>query len=642
MHNDRQRTLFFQTCLGVFQGGGCRAAALVGAYQEAVRHGVHFAEVAGTSAGSIVAALIGAGATPSKLKDLVESLDFRRFLLKADSSIHGSFSPYVKWVLKLTPWGGYGDLLSHLGMYSSLEIERWIDEKLGELLPGAERPVKFESLIIPTSIITTDLLRRKIKIWSQKSTPDAEVARAVRTSCSIPLFFQPVDTRFVDGGMLSNLPAFVYTDRNFDDRPLASRILAFALKSDDNDRFEGSTLNYLKVLVNTIVDGGQELQVGIQRDVHVISIPTGDIKATDFEKMDQRAIENLIKRGTEAAQEFFRDELRQVKATQQGNSLCYGVEELYSAIVENLDRSVTDILIAEENTEWVYSLYPSLLKWRLNNVKIRVVLATQNANQLHESYRRRLLRSLGVEVYEVPHAPFRAFIFNSNHPENACAVVRIPSSTHAHIVEGVRYEGFTHSIAMQAMSKQIESYCGNANAQVSAYIPKIAAGDQRELIETLKRVPQYSRNGVRISIEDIPIESFASLTRYVREFKYRQIKIFFDEYQKNNLDPFEPAQVQLADGRSTIITPPVVEESGNKFLLIEGSTRIIYCRDNYIDRVRCVVVRGVRDPLPAEPIDLSRVRIVGRTLEPNLRYSGFNYVNFRQIEKIIHPTTGLQ
>ena len=49
------KTEFFHSCLGVFQGGGCRAAALVGAYEEAVNRGVHFTEVAGTSAGSIIA-----------------------------------------------------------------------------------------------------------------------------------------------------------------------------------------------------------------------------------------------------------------------------------------------------------------------------------------------------------------------------------------------------------------------------------------------------------------------------------------------------------------------------------------------------------------------------------------------------------
>jgi len=73
-------TSFFKSSAGVFQGGGCRAAAFVGAYSEAIRRGVSFAEVAGTSAGSMVAALIGAGANPDDLRAAIGQLDFNSFL----------------------------------------------------------------------------------------------------------------------------------------------------------------------------------------------------------------------------------------------------------------------------------------------------------------------------------------------------------------------------------------------------------------------------------------------------------------------------------------------------------------------------------------------------------------------------------
>ena len=38
---------------GVFQGGGCKAVAFIGAYESALENGVCFTEFAGTSAGSI-------------------------------------------------------------------------------------------------------------------------------------------------------------------------------------------------------------------------------------------------------------------------------------------------------------------------------------------------------------------------------------------------------------------------------------------------------------------------------------------------------------------------------------------------------------------------------------------------------------
>ena len=36
------KTRFYSDCIGVFQGGGCRAAAFGGAYDEAFKLGVRF------------------------------------------------------------------------------------------------------------------------------------------------------------------------------------------------------------------------------------------------------------------------------------------------------------------------------------------------------------------------------------------------------------------------------------------------------------------------------------------------------------------------------------------------------------------------------------------------------------------------
>src|ERR1035438_9113530 len=74
------RTTFFQHCPMVFQGGGCRAVALAGAYKAALQAGVHATRVAGTSAGSIMAALVGAGATPERILQILSNTPFASFL----------------------------------------------------------------------------------------------------------------------------------------------------------------------------------------------------------------------------------------------------------------------------------------------------------------------------------------------------------------------------------------------------------------------------------------------------------------------------------------------------------------------------------------------------------------------------------
>ncbi|MBO6254127.1 MAG: patatin-like phospholipase family protein, partial [Bacteroidaceae bacterium] len=87
----RRKVQQFTTCKGVFQGGGCKGFAYVGAYKAAVEAGVVFTEVCGTSAGSIFAAFIAAGATPEQMREIVGRMD-------ADALFHIPW--HSKWKLK--------------------------------------------------------------------------------------------------------------------------------------------------------------------------------------------------------------------------------------------------------------------------------------------------------------------------------------------------------------------------------------------------------------------------------------------------------------------------------------------------------------------------------------------------------------
>src|SRR5712692_6514577 len=158
-------TSFFKSSAGVFQGGGCRAAAFVGAYEEAIRRGVSFSEVAGTSAGSIVAALVGAGASPAHLRAAIDQSDFKSFL-RAPMRVgsRGMLGKMIEWV-----YPSFADLLYDQGFYSSSQIAAWMNERLEMLLPNEPKPIAFSSLPIPTHIVSTDLTRSAPKVWSQSA-----------------------------------------------------------------------------------------------------------------------------------------------------------------------------------------------------------------------------------------------------------------------------------------------------------------------------------------------------------------------------------------------------------------------------------------------------------------------------------------
>lgn len=349
------QTRFFTTTRGVFQGGGCRAAAFAGAFEAAHEHGVSFSEVAGTSAGAITAALIGAGATPSQVSEFLEELDFRQFLVPAGPRM-------------LTK---PGLLVAKHGVYSSTPIQHWMEKRLSSLT-GQPSPVKFSDLAIPTLVVATDLVRRATVTWGAEHNGSVDVALAVRCSCTIPLFFAPVHGRYVDGGLLSNLPSFVFNASH--DEGNVGRILAFCLADDSNPTEASGIWPYLQSLANTVVSGSQGVQSILQPNVHVIRIPTGPIRATDFDAMDTAAIATLTSSGRDATKAFFRNELANVRSIDRATRAIADREQMFAAFVDTIDGHVEEVCISDANTDFVFSLFLSLLRLGMQGAKMRVLL----------------------------------------------------------------------------------------------------------------------------------------------------------------------------------------------------------------------------------------------------------------------------
>jgi predicted acylesterase/phospholipase RssA len=100
----------------VLEGGGVKGIALVGAISVLMERGYTFERVAGTSAGSIVGALVAAGFTAEELTATVKAVDYSQF---QDGR----------------PWdnilvGKLVDLLEHSGVYDGDYLKSWLAEQL--------------------------------------------------------------------------------------------------------------------------------------------------------------------------------------------------------------------------------------------------------------------------------------------------------------------------------------------------------------------------------------------------------------------------------------------------------------------------------------------------------------------------------
>lgn len=73
--------------------------------------------------------------------------------------------------------------------------------------------VLFKDLTIPLVVIASNIDTGEMIVYSAKNHPNIEVAEAVRQSMSIPFIFEPRGRRkqYVDGGLCSNFPVWVYS-----------------------------------------------------------------------------------------------------------------------------------------------------------------------------------------------------------------------------------------------------------------------------------------------------------------------------------------------------------------------------------------------------------------------------------------------
>ncbi|MDQ0269410.1 patatin-like phospholipase family protein [Cytobacillus purgationiresistens] len=285
---------------GVFSGGGIKGFALIGAYEEIEKQGFRFKRVAGTSAGSLIAALIAADYSSEEITRMMDELDLKKFL---DS--RKTFIPLAvaKWLF----------LYWSLGLYKGNELEKWIEDKL------AARGIRTFADIPPQSlrIVASDLTNGRLVILPddlpnyQIDPGTFSVAKAVRMSCSLPYFFEPVKLHgpghttsiIVDGGVLSNFPMWLFDKENVKKtRPVIGVKLSHKINERPSMKIKNA-IQMFEALFETMKDAHDARYISRSHEQNIIFIPTDGVLATEFELSPQGKTD-LLSLGRECANEF--------------------------------------------------------------------------------------------------------------------------------------------------------------------------------------------------------------------------------------------------------------------------------------------------------------------------------------------------
>jgi NTE family protein len=282
----------------VLEGGGILGVAFIGAFQALEEKGYKVNRIAGSSAGSLMAALIQSGYTAKELIDILENTDLRIFKNTTRLS-------------KFLFLGKSISIFKNKGIYLNNQIKPWLDNLLfhkGQLTFRDNERLK---------IIASDITNRRVMIIpdclsSYEMDPNEfSISDAVLMSTAIPYYYVPFELKkenkliyVVDGGLYSNFPVWLFDGQ---EEPIWP---TFGVKIKDNVSYSLSMnkglgfFKYTKDIISALISKDETVYLTQKDLVRTILIDHNDqIKITDF-NLSKEQLHYLINCGYESTLQF--------------------------------------------------------------------------------------------------------------------------------------------------------------------------------------------------------------------------------------------------------------------------------------------------------------------------------------------------
>jgi predicted acylesterase/phospholipase RssA len=321
----------------IFEGGGAKGVAHVGALHAIAANNLEIVGVAGTSAGALAAVLAAVGLDAADIMDehdrdanilsrngldpikLLGQQAWDRFCVLhklfsylGEEDVPLAFKIYVGLIsLPCTLPIGLS-LWRRRGHFSNQPIKDFVNKVVRDRLlvikteAGLDMEVPDEPTfgdlsdawptVVPLKIVVTDVSQGTLEIFDRHMTPRVKVAEAVAASIAIPFIFEPARIPsfrkgiFADGGLVSNLPIWAYVEEKLvrereRDRAAPVPIVGFSLQATPRADARGDKLPemiaYLGMLIETALAGSQGISRQFMDDLSVIPLST-ELDMLDF------------------------------------------------------------------------------------------------------------------------------------------------------------------------------------------------------------------------------------------------------------------------------------------------------------------------------------------------------------------------
>lgn len=216
----------------VFSGGGAKGLYHIGVLKALEQNEIPIDYVAGTSMGSIIAALYAAGYSPEEMEAIVDSGQIQQWVSGRIDSRYASYYRQMqgqpsmltlRFNLRDDKQRGDSLIRSRLVLPSHLISSTQVDLALAELLTPASTAAggDFDKLMVPFRCVASDMVGRQAHVLR-----NGNLGEAVRASMAIPLAFHPVEKDSMllyDGGIYDNFPWKVVDDTYHPDYLIGSK-----------------------------------------------------------------------------------------------------------------------------------------------------------------------------------------------------------------------------------------------------------------------------------------------------------------------------------------------------------------------------------------------------------------------------------
>ncbi len=186
--------------IGIFQAGGIKGIAHIGAVTALEERGFKCVKAAGTSVGAVIACLLIAGYSGKELKEIALNLDLETLRQK----------------------GKLIQVFKDLGLYSPYPLERYLDKLLQAKNIKTYQDIK-KGNEYPLKVVATDITRKKEIVFPDSlkeyyKNPDTfPISQSVVMSATYPLFYKPLrlnNNLIVDGAVVNNFPCNLFDSDN--------------------------------------------------------------------------------------------------------------------------------------------------------------------------------------------------------------------------------------------------------------------------------------------------------------------------------------------------------------------------------------------------------------------------------------------